>query len=569
MVKKMLKTITDEKNAAKVLWAAALLLAAFKIFLCKYQMMLASPELSPIDDTLMFDLANSIVKGEWLGEYNWLTLGKHSFYALWLAVLHLLGINVLVGGQLLYAAACLVLFAAVKPLFKHGWARLAFYGLILFFPVSWAEYTLRIYRDNIYPSLVLMLFSAVLGAFVRFDEKAGKAVPYLLVAGFSGGAAYLTHEDNILLLPFLLVGAAFYLLFLFRSPEVKQKARKALQLLVPAAICLLCVCLWCGMNLAHYGRFIVSDYTSPEFEAAVGAMARACPEDQERYLMIPRTTRLALYEVSPTLATIEPYMESPDIYGGYGDPSDKEIFSGGFHWAFRRAAQAAGYYETPEKARQFYLAVAAEVNAACDEGLLPAGPRYSGIYAPFRWDYVLPTLQKFGDALRITVLYEQTQPTTVLSIARPDQTEEWEGFLHCQSTISAIAYTELAYYWPNQLRAYLVLNAFTWLHRILIFPMMALAIFWFVRYLRCLAKDRFRGGGAPLLGAILLAGFFLSAILRAAAISYIFAIATPLPVYLMYLGPVGCLFFAFFAYGALKAGEEFLDARRAKKQPAA
>ena len=50
--------------SARALWIAALVLAALKLLLCSFQLMYASPDLSPIDDTLMVDLAKSIASGQ-------------------------------------------------------------------------------------------------------------------------------------------------------------------------------------------------------------------------------------------------------------------------------------------------------------------------------------------------------------------------------------------------------------------------------------------------------------------------------------------------------------------------
>ena len=116
-------------------------------------------------------LAKSISAGNWLGEYDWLTLGKHSFYALWLAFLNLLHVNIVVGGQALFAVSCLVLLAALKPVMRTNWGRLFVFAVTLYTPASWAENTLRVYRDNIYPSLVLLALAGLLGAFTRFREK--------------------------------------------------------------------------------------------------------------------------------------------------------------------------------------------------------------------------------------------------------------------------------------------------------------------------------------------------------------------------------------------------------------
>ncbi|MEG2206370.1 MAG: hypothetical protein RRY03_06805, partial [Oscillospiraceae bacterium] len=108
-MKQRLSAILSKKMSLHLMWAIALGLFAVKLFLCSFQLMYASPELSPIDDTLMVNLAKSISEGNWLGEYNWLTLGKHSFFALWLSVINTLGLNFLMAGQLLFGLACFTL----------------------------------------------------------------------------------------------------------------------------------------------------------------------------------------------------------------------------------------------------------------------------------------------------------------------------------------------------------------------------------------------------------------------------------------------------------------------------
>lgn len=53
--------------------------------------------------------------GNWLGEYNYLTLSKHPLFALWLAALQKLGLPYLIAGQLLWTAAALAMAAALAP----------------------------------------------------------------------------------------------------------------------------------------------------------------------------------------------------------------------------------------------------------------------------------------------------------------------------------------------------------------------------------------------------------------------------------------------------------------------
>ena len=327
----------------KKLWLIIILLVAFKLFLCSFQMMFILPDDSKIDDALMFRLAQNIDAGNWLGEYNWLTLSKHSFYALWLAILSWLGINVIVGGQMLYAFCCIIFLCATKPLFKHNASRLLIFTGLLYLPQSYAEYTLRIYRDNIYTSLVIIGMSALLGAFIRYKEKPQKVIVYEIIAGISLGAAWLTHEDNILLIPFIAVTIGIYFLLVLLNKHVKQKAIKLIQLLVPVMLIASMLGGWVYMNKAHYGRYIISDYTSSEFQDAVGAMIRACPEEQDRYEVLPYSTRMQLYEVSPAFKTLQPYLESNSMYTRYGDAERRYLNPSTIQWTIREAAQSAGH----------------------------------------------------------------------------------------------------------------------------------------------------------------------------------------------------------------------------------
>ncbi len=547
-------TLLQKDIGAKTLWALALGFILIKLVLTSFQMMLAAPDLAPIDDALLFNMAKSITAGNWLGDYNWLTLGKHSFYAFWLAALHALGIGPLLAGQLLYAAACVVFLASIKPLLQNHLLRLFVFAVVLYLPVSWAEYTLRIYRDNIHPALVFLLLSALLGAFVRPAGKWHALLFYYVVAGLSAAAIWLNHEDNLLLLPFLICAVLVYIVHLWcEKQQPAKKWRTLLWLLVPLLLWQGGLTWWKQQNLKFYGRAIVSDYTSKEFNDAMGALSRALPDNQKRYILLPYATRQALYEVSPTFRQIAPTLEVKDIYNGYGSVPDKEIFSGGLHWALRRAAQHAGVYKDAATAQAFWQAVANEVNAACEAGKLPAGAKRSGIFAPFKPTYLVPSIGKFFDQMKILTLYEQTSPYTILSVSTPAQKEEWESYLHTKSTYAAIAHTDKPYYSPLQRMAHTVLDAITWVMRLLKWPMLALCGLWLWRYIPA-AFRRCKKGSPPadLFGNILLFGFFLTGILRIASLAYLFAVSIPLKPYLMYMAPASPLLLAFIAYGAAK-----------------
>ena len=544
--------------SAKFLWGLALAAAAAKMALCALQLAQATPAFSPIDDTLMFEMARSIREGNWLGEYGYLTLGKHSFFALWLAFLNVLHVNFLVGGQLLYAAACLVLLAAVKPLFCTNAARGLVFLAVLWLPASWAQFTLRVYRDNIYPALVLLALGGLVGAFCRFAQPAKKAVPYYVVAGAALAAAWLCHEDNALLLPFVGCAAAVYLVFLFTSKTAGQKCAKLALLLLPLALWAGGITAWKAMNYRYYGRFIVSDFSQGEFADAMGALTRVAPDAQQRYIPIPYQTRQMLYEISPTLASVQDEIENGDMYSRYGYADKPEFIANGIHWMLREAAANAGVYATPETARAFWQAVADEVNAACDAGEVPAGRKHSGVFSPVKAEYILPSLEKFGDEAAELLLFRQTSPRAELSRMPAWQAGQWQGFLHAPFSTAAVAGTAQPYFGGVRAAAYTLLDAVTWCMRVLVWPMLALAVLWLCRYVpRCVRGVRQKAPPADMAGCVLMLGLFLTGLLRLVALAYLFAVSIKLePASLMYMSPAAAPMMAFLAFAAARWLEE-------------
>ena len=546
--------------SAKFLWGLALAAVAVKLILCSQQLFEAVPLASTIDDGLMMRLATSIREGNWLGEYGYLTLGKHSFFALWLAFLNVLHVNFLVGGQLLYAAACLVLLAAVKPLFCTNAARGLVFLAVLWLPASWAQFTLRVYRDNIYPALVLLALGGLVGAFCRFAQPAKKAVPYYVVAGAALAAAWLCHEDNALLLPFVGCAAAVYLVFLFTSKTAGQKRAKLALLLLPLALWAGGITAWKAMNYRYYGRFIVSDFSQGEFADAMGALTRVAPGAQQRYIPIPYQTRQMLYEISPTLASIQDEIENGDMYSRYGYADKPEFIANGIHWMLREAAANAGVYATPETARAFWQAVADEVNAACDAGEVPAGRKHSGVFSPVKAEYILPSLEKFGDEAAELLLFRQTSPRAELSRMPAWQAGQWQGFLHAPFSTAAVAGTAQPYFGGVRAAAYTLLDAVTWCMRVLVWPMLALAVLWLRRYVpRCVRGVRQKAPPADMAGCVLMLGLFLTGLLRLVALAYLFAVSIKLePASLMYMSPAAAPMMAFLAFAAARWLEETL-----------
>ena len=125
----------------------------------------------------------------------------HIFFPVWLALLHVLHLPYLVSGAALWCAASLLAAFAFAPLWRNaepGCGRvltLGLFGALSFLPSGWAAYTLRVYRDNIFPALCLVFFAGMAGMALRavfYTAKQKPLWPWLLAAGV-GLALSLIH----------------------------------------------------------------------------------------------------------------------------------------------------------------------------------------------------------------------------------------------------------------------------------------------------------------------------------------------------------------------------------------
>ena len=94
--------------------------------------------------------------------------------------------------------------------------------------------------------------------------------------------------------------------------------------------------------------------------------------------------------------------------------------------------------------------------------------------------------------------------------------------------------------------------------RVLVWPMLALAVLWLCRYVpRCVRGVRQKAPPADMAGCVLMLGLFLTGLLRLAALAYLFAVSIKLePASLMYMSPAAAPMMAFLAFAAARRLEE-------------
>ncbi len=377
------------------------------------------------DDVLMVNQADSILKGEWLGEYNCLTLVKGPFTPLFIAFFNILHIPFLMAQEIFYDISIIFLLLVFRKKIKSQWKLILIYIVLLFNPITFCNELARVYRDGIYTSLIVFLIACTIGLFLNRKEKMQKIRGYQIGLGITLSAIILCREETVWILPYLIGTILVNIIYILRDTELKEKTKRIITYLIPVAIITISVFTVIGLNYKYYGVFQLNQYWGKEFKEAYGALTRIIPEKQKRKVPITRETLKKAYEVSPKFAELEEYLEGEEgkEWAKCGDSSGYEIQGGWIHWAIMRAVESKGYYKDAVTANNYYEEVANEINQACDEGKIKAYPnKIISNKIKFDFEDIIKTLQK--TPVTISYQVEYYLMSTRVRIAPIPETEE-------------------------------------------------------------------------------------------------------------------------------------------------
>ena len=377
------------------------------------------------DDVLMVNQADSILKGEWLGEYNCLTLVKGPFTPLFIAFFNILHIPFLMSQEIFYDISIIFLLLVFRKKIKSQWKLILIYIVLLFNPITFCNELARVYRDGIYTSLIVFLIACTIGLFLNRKEKIRKIILYQIGLGITLSAIILCREETVWILPYLIGTILVNIIYILKDTELKEKTKRIITYLIPVAIIAISVFTVIELNYKYYGVIQLNQYWGKEFKEAYGALTRIIPEKQKRKVPITRETLKKAYEVSPKFAELEEYLEGEEgkEWAKCGDSSGYEIQGGWIHWAIMRAVESKGYYKDAVTANNYYEEVANEINQACDEGKIKAYPnKIISNNIKFDFEDIIKTLQK--TPVTISYQVEYYLMSTRVRIAPIPETEE-------------------------------------------------------------------------------------------------------------------------------------------------
>ena len=354
------------------------------------------------DDLLSVRMAAYIGMGNWLGDYSNLTHSKGAAYPVFLMLNHASGLPVKFTEHVIYLAAALFLSSLIGKVYGRRLAFIASFVLLAFMPLVWNPETGgRIVREGFYVGLGVFLFALAVQCFVvakseSVAQELRQKRVRLVLLGFVAGVYWLTREEGIWLLPSLAVLVLYWLWT--RRANLSPWRATALFAALPLIPALLTVGAVNSANYLKYGVFRNNDFRAADFQAAYGALSRIKQDAWRRYVVFPKDARTRAYGFSPAAQELQPYFEGSTgefwRYAGCtqtGTAQCPEILSGWFMWALRDAVEKAGYYRSAPAAQSFYLRLAAEINAACDQQPGQCLPQRQSMVPPWRDHYLTDT----------------------------------------------------------------------------------------------------------------------------------------------------------------------------------
>ena len=379
------------------------------------------------DDWIMVHMADALRSGQWLGEYNDLTLTKGMFFPLYLAVLNFLRLSYLSVSALLYTVSCMIFVYALRPLLKKYWACFTLYLVLLWNPVSYSVQAFqRVYRNSISYIQVLLIFGGLLALWLRHKEPVKKQILWLLTAAVGMVTFFYTREDAIWVEPFLLVFLLVYLgtmFFSWKNEHRREYVEKAVLVLLPF------LCVWgAGQLIAqendnHYNIRLTNELQKGGFAEMYKSMMAVKPEEDIPGVTMTREKIARMCDECPTLEKLEPYIQSSRLYwaGSGENEKDWEVRDGWVFWIFRTALAQAGYYTDGATVNQVCLQIRDELEAAMDEGRLTRQATMPSTYmSPWREGYLGDLFGALGKAIAYTTTYDEME-TLVYLYSEPDE----------------------------------------------------------------------------------------------------------------------------------------------------
>ncbi len=394
----------------------ALLFLGLKLWLVQAHALMATD--TPHDDLLFVSQAHNLLSGNWLGDYNQLTLIKGQFYPIFIALGYYLGIPLLLFQQLLYGLAAAVVAWAVAPLVRNRWLLLLIFLVLLFNPFSYNYPAVgRVLRLGIYAPLGMLVLATTIGLLVRSHHSLRHIAGWAVGSGVCLAAFWNTREESIWIVPSLLILyiPLFWSLRRYRWPYALGRL---LIFLLPFIILVGVNNGIVYKNNQAYGVPARIELDTPEFKSAYGGLLRIKTEDWLQFFPVTSSARQQAYEVSPAFRELEPFLDGPVGKRWMDLCVCEDLPAAFFIWAFRDSVAAAGYYKDGPATLEFYRRMGEEIDRACNDETLDCRPRITSLVPAWHREYNQLLLTEYLSVLGQIISFRDFSATTAGMLSR-------------------------------------------------------------------------------------------------------------------------------------------------------
>lgn len=384
-----------------------------------------------VDDTYFVDLARHIVKGEWFGPYNYLTLIKVPGDVFWHALCHQFGISEFWARLYLYIIACILLTLSLKQFITNAWLQIFFFTLLIFNPATFDLDFFQISRDGIHLSTNLLLFTAL---FQSYFSRKKRIAPWLILLCFSFVWTYLIREEGKLLYPILAIFQVIYILRNRRKLKV-HLVKTTFLILLPWTSLIGTINFISYKNYTQYGFYGVCERQSDEFNAFLGALNRVSFDKALPLISSFQEDREILYSKTKHFATLQPFLDGRQKWKRTIKlSSGEELFEygGWLEWAIRWAVKDAGHYKNPTETEDFYKAMTFEINQLCDKGIIKTSlDETSSPVPPFKKEYLNDFIYEFYKGCwKVMTFKDAEPPLEIKHRGNKQQIDIFADFIH-------------------------------------------------------------------------------------------------------------------------------------------
>lgn len=399
-----------------IIWSIAYLFVIGVYFCLIFRRNFYIQPFAAYDSALQVKLASYLVKGQWLGPYNSITLAKGISYPFFLAVLHFLKVPLWIGLGMFNLVAVGICCVIISVIISNNKLKWGLFTLLILNPVLFDTSQVTLYRDSLSYGLILLILAWIVGTFISVIKK---KFSLFLCATFVGIISLPfwnnLREDAFWMYPFVIVGlfvSAVTAIVIYR--KLKWKLVWLVLMLLPFSMSYIVNQTISKKNLQYYGSFVVNDYNDGTFKSAYGALTNIKTNSWVINVPVNTEMREKAYRSVPAFKKLEQHLDnhgsgSMESFKNFGvkEPSRGNDYQGGwFFWALRGAVYDSGYGDNSKNAQKYYKKIAKETNQAIATGKLNGYRKERESLTPkFNRQILVPTMKYIIKGSVQTVLY--------------------------------------------------------------------------------------------------------------------------------------------------------------------